>query len=64
MNTIKHKIYAVGDEVCFQCSQNYKGECKAFSIAHTQEEYLFRTKGNGKALCQELILKQMKVKVE
>ena len=46
---ILHKINNAPDSLCKKCAQLYKGECKAFSLAHTQEEYESRTKGD--ALC-------------
>ena len=44
MDAIKYKIHVVGDEVCFKCSQNYEGECRAYLFSHTQEEFLFRSR--------------------
>ncbi len=36
---VEHKIVArTPDEVCRQCAQLWKGECRAFSVPHSQEE--------------------------
>jgi len=43
---IKHKIRAVSDELCHQCFQHWDGECRAYEMAHSREEYLYRVKGD------------------
>lgn len=49
---IRGKIRNVQDAVCKGCSQLWNGECRAFQMPHSDEEYEHRKKGGEKANCR------------
>ena len=52
------KIAKVSQEVCADCPQNYGGECRAFYIPHSEEEYLQRTSKRPSMNCQREVVHQ------
>ena len=42
MSKVKYKIANVSDEVCKDCPQSWQGECRAYSMSHSKEEYEHR----------------------
>jgi hypothetical protein len=43
---VANKVSGVPDSTCQGCSQCWDGECRAFLLPHSVEEYDYRT-GNG-----------------
>lgn len=58
--TIEHKIRRTPDEVCAPCPQNYEGECRAYSLPHSDAERQARTTGYGME-CDESGLKRLRM---
>jgi len=48
---IKNKIRDVSDELCVHCTQAWEGECRAYLVPHSKEEYEYRKSKGGVALC-------------
>ncbi len=45
--SIEHKITPVSDSVCEQCCQLWEGECRAYSMPHSEAEREHRTSNYG-----------------
>lgn len=59
---IPHKLISgTPDHVCRQCSQYYDGECRAFSVPHSDEERAARTSEFGME-CDSEHLKRLRYK--
>ena len=59
---INHKIANVPDEVCKKCSQLWEGDCRAYSVAHSTEEYEHRLV--GEVACDKLRQERLANKVK
>lgn len=60
---VAHKIADVSDEVCEKCGQNWENECRAYCVAHSEEEYEHR-KAGGRAACEALAVERLRKKRE
>lgn len=48
----ERKIRKVPDTLCAKCPQQFDGECRAYMMPHSDDEYLQR-KSDPRALCEE-----------
>lgn len=59
--TVEHKIIpSTPDDVCAECVQNYKGDCCAYNLPHSDVEYQARSTGYGME-CDTPGLKQIRM---
>jgi len=49
---VDHKIGRVSDEVCAQCAQCWEGECRAFTVPHSEAERIQRVT-DPRGACQK-----------
>ena len=47
------------DEVCLKCSQCWEGECRAYEMPHSKEEYAHRSEGYGME-CDSQSMKELR----